>query len=206
MTNSDLDYDAEPYLAEEEPRNQGAEAVERRDERSVDRKEQTYIKTGVTGSEQIFRQDRYAYDILVLHSEHDEEHVNEMIDMIKEKVALPDITIASVGENIPPGANIFDAFHNLMDASCSLLLFITPNFHTDCWNKYRLQTQLAHKMGEEPCIIPVLFGQKTIGPELREVGHLKPTIFFKEKDDDQYKSFIRKITYAIQQRRDKGNK
>ncbi|XP_052077066.1 uncharacterized protein LOC127715077 [Mytilus californianus] len=205
-TNSDLDADAEPYLIESEPRSQGAEAADRRDERSVELKEQSNNITGATGSEKTFRQDGYAYDILVLHSEHDEEHVDVMMKMIKEKVALPDIKIASVGEDIPPGANVFEAFHDLMDASCSLLLFITPHFYTDCLSKFRLQTQLAHKMEDEPCVIPVLFGEEKIRKDLRDIGHIQSLIFFKEKDGDKYKSFIRKITRAIQQYRTKGNK
>ncbi|CAC5425821.1 unnamed protein product [Mytilus coruscus] len=199
-TNSDLDADAEPYLTEDEPRSQGAEAA-RRDERSVKLKEKSNNKTGATGSEQTFRQDGCEYDILVMYSEHDEEHVDDMIKMIKEKVDLPDVKIASIGEDIPPGANLFQAFHDLMDASCALLLFITQHFTTDCWNKFRLQTQLVHKMGYDPCIIPVLFGQKEIGPELREIRHLQPSIFFKEKDSDKYKSFIKQITIALQKYR-----
>lgn len=150
--------------------------------------------------------DGYAYDILVLHSEHDEDHVDDMIKMIKDKVALPDVKIAAVGEDIPPGANVFEAFHNLMDASCSLLLFITPHFYTDCWSKFRLQTQLAHKMKDGPCVMPVLFGEEKLRKELRDVGHLQSIIFFKEEDGDKYKSFIRKITKGIQQYRTKGNK
>ncbi|CAG2201912.1 unnamed protein product [Mytilus edulis] len=194
-TNSDLNSDSEPYLTETEPQSQGAEAVERRDERSVDRKEQTYIKTGVTGSEQTFRQGvsgggeligeqkdnlacatgsqnkqgGYKYDILILHSQYDEGHIDEMKRIIIEKVDLPDVKIASTEDDIPAGANLFAAFNELMDVSRSLLLFITPKFYDDCLSRFRMHTQLVRHYEDGDCVIPVLFGEDKIRKELREI-------------------------------------
>ncbi|VDI77474.1 Hypothetical predicted protein [Mytilus galloprovincialis] len=205
-TNSDLNSDSEPYLTETEPRSQGAEAVERRDERSVDRKEQTYIKTGVTGSEQTFRKDGYKYDTLVLHSEDDEEHVNEMIKMMEEKVDLPDVKIVSVGDDMVAGTSLFKSFFKLLDDSCTVLLFVTPSFYTDCWSDHRLETVLADRMKGSPCVIPVLYGEKKLRDELKVLGNIKTIIFFKEEDGDKYKSFITKITKALEHYRGKVNK
>lgn len=129
-----------------------------------------------------------------------------MIEMMEEKVDLPDVKIASVGNDIVGGNSVFRAFQNLMDESCSLLLFITPKFYIDCWSKYRLEVVLADKMEESPCVIPVLFGEEKIRKELRHVGHIKSITFVKEKDGDKYKSFITKITKALQYYRGKVNK
>lgn len=119
-----------------------------------------------------------------------------------EKVDLPDVQIASTEDNIPAGANLFAAFNELTDVSRSLLLFITPHFYNDCLSRFRMHTQLVRHFEDGDRVIPVLFGENKIRKELREIGHLKPVIFFNEQYGDKCKAFIKTITTTLQHCRD----
>ncbi|XP_052077072.1 uncharacterized protein LOC127715082 isoform X1 [Mytilus californianus] len=194
---TDLDVDAEPYITDNETLGQGAIGS---DEESIGIGKQSDNLTGTTRSED--KQGVYKYDVLILHSQYDEGHIDEMKRIILERVDLPDVKIASTEDDIPAGANLFAAFNELMDVSRSLLLFITPYFYDDCLSRFRMHTQLVRHYEDGDCVIPVLFGESKIRKELREIGHLKPVIFFKEEDGDKCKAFIKTITTTLQHCRD----